>query len=99
MKTKESISFEKTQRIAKMASLELSEADVKQFQEELSETINYIDMLSEVNTEKVTPTSQVTSLTDVFRDDKTVPSLSQEQALSNAKETIDGYFVTERVIK
>ena len=72
-------------RVAKLANLPLSDEEKKKFANQLEETIKYIESLNEVNTEGVEPTSQVTGLENVTRDDIVKLSLSQEDALKNAK--------------
>lgn len=71
--------------VAKLANLSLTDEEKKKFASQLKETIEYIEGLSEVNTEGIEPTSQVTGLENVTREDVVKPSLTQEQALSNAK--------------
>lgn len=83
--------------IAKLANLDISDKQIKLFQKQISDVLNYMEKLNEVDTSGVEPTSQVTGLRNVFREDKVEPSLAQDEALSNAKNTEDGYFVTEAV--
>src|SRR3989338_5901174 len=73
--------------IAKLANLPLSDEEKKKFEKQLEETLSYIEHLKEVDTKGITPTSQVTGLENVERDDITTPSLTQEQALKNAPKT------------
>lgn len=72
-------------KVAKLANLTLSEEEEKKFEKQLEETITYIENLDEIDTTDVEPTSQVTGLENVTREDEVKPSLSQEQALSNTK--------------
>lgn len=86
--------------IAKLANLTLTEEEKKKFEKQLEETLNYIEKLKEVDTENVEPTSQVTGLENITRDDTTRPSLSQEEALKNAKDKIhNGFFKVKAVIE
>lgn len=84
--------------ITKLANLQLSPSEIKTFSKQLSEVLTYVEKLQEVDTAKVEPTSQVTGLKNVFREDRVEKSLSQEEALSNAKRKYKGYFVVARVI-
>lgn len=56
-------------QIAKLARLELTEEEILMYAEQLSSVLKYMDMLSEVKTENVENTSQVTGLMDVTRAD------------------------------
>ena len=78
--------------VALLASLKLSEKEIKKFQKQLSEILAYVDKLSELETKGVEPTSQVTGLENVFRDDEPKPSLSQDKTLSGAKEKHNNFF-------
>ncbi len=68
--------------IGRLTNLKLSEAELKKFGRQLSETLDYIEILNQLDTKSVAPTSQVTGLENVTREDKTRPSLTQKEALS-----------------
>ena len=84
--------------VAKLANLPLTDEEKKKFEAQLEETIAYVDQLSEIPTEKTPPTNQVTGLENVLREDKVKPSLTQEQALNNAKKTHNGFFVVPAIL-
>ena len=91
------LSIEEVKKIAKLANLSLSEDELKTYAPQLSEVLSYVEILNEPDTSSTLPTYQVTGLSNVFRDDVVMPSLSQAEALQNAKETLRGYFVAGRV--
>lgn len=68
------------EHIAKLARLDLSEAEIAKFQTQLSGILDYVEQLNEVNTDNVEPTAQVTGLTNVKREDK-VETLENTSAL------------------
>lgn len=78
--------------IAKLANLTINNVEEEKFEKQLSDVLEYVKKLDEVNTDNVTPTSQVTGLENVTREDKTSPSLSQKEALKNAKSTQNGFI-------
>ena len=84
--------------VAKLANLPLSSEEKKKFEKQLEETIQYIDSLNEVDTKGIEPTSQVTGLENVTREDEVKPSLTQEEALSNAKSTHNGFFKVKGIL-
>ena len=92
------ISKNEVEHIANLARLELSEKEKVKFQKELGKIIEYIDQLKELDIENVPPTSHVMPMENVLREDKVIPSLSQEEALSNAPEKKDKYFKVPKVI-
>ena len=90
---------EEIKRVAELANLKLKKGEVKKFQKQLSETISHVEKLKKLNTQNVPPTSQVTGLENVFREDKIRPSMSQEEALSNAKEQYKGFFKVKAIFE
>ena len=83
--------------MAYLAKLRLSEKEIEKFRQQLSSILNYVDQLKELDTKNIEPTSQVTGLENVSREDKVLPSMSQEEALSNAKETYKGFFKVKAI--
>jgi aspartyl-tRNA(Asn)/glutamyl-tRNA(Gln) amidotransferase subunit C len=64
-----SLSADQVRHIAKLARLNLSDAEVEKFSKELTQILGYVDMLGEVDTAKVPATAQVTGQTNVLRED------------------------------
>ncbi len=60
--------------IAKLARLELTPEEVTKMTKELSSILQYVAVLSELDTSGVEPTAQVTGQKNVFREDVIVPS-------------------------
>lgn len=84
--------------VAKLANLTLTAEEEEKFSAQLEETISYVEGLDEVDTDSVEPTSQVTGLENVTREDEIKPSLTQEQALSNANSTHNGFFKVKGIL-
>ena len=84
--------------VAKLANLPLSEEEKKKFEKQLSETLDYVKQLEEIDTKAVQPTSQVTGLENVTREDEVAPSLPQEEVLKNAKSTHNGFFKVKAIL-
>lgn len=87
------------EHVAKLANLTLTKEEVETFQKQLSEVLGYVEILGEVDTSNVEPTSQVTGLENVFREDKTGESLSQDEALSGAKSKENGHFKVKAIFE
>ena len=77
---------------AKLANLPLSDDEIKKFESQLSGVLSYVEKLQEVKTEGIKPTSQVTGLENVLREDTKGASLDQKKALSQAPSTQDDKF-------
>lgn len=84
--------------IAKLANLPLKPEEKDKFEKQLSETLSYVEKLNSINTEDIEPTSQVTGLENITREDETKPSLSQKQALSNTKSQQNGLFKVKAIL-
>ena len=84
--------------VAKLANLPLTDEEKKKFKKQLEETISYIQNLNEADVTGIEPTSQVTGLENVTRDDIVKLSLSQEDALKNAKSTHNGFFKVKGIL-
>jgi len=81
------ITSQDTKHIAHLLHLSLSDNEIESITPELSQAADYVQILGELDLDNIEETSQVTGLENVFRDDVIKPSLSQEEALSNAKHT------------
>ena len=85
--------------IAKLARVELTDAEVETFSTQLSEILTHFDALNAVNTDGVEPTAHTLPLTNVMADDVARPSLPQEQVLAMAPNTEDGYLRVRAVLE
>lgn len=93
------ISSEDIKKIAKLASLPISEEEDEKYSEQLSKVIDYFDHLASVNTDRVEPIYDVSSAKNVSREDEIKESLSQGDALGNAPNTKNGFFITKGVFE
>lgn len=57
-------------KLAQLARLDLSEAEVEEYASELTEILQYVEQLSAVDVKGLKPTNQVTGLTNVTRKDE-----------------------------
>ena len=85
--------------MARLSRLRLTDEEVAQFTEEFNEILGYIEQLEQVDTDGLTPTSQVTGLKNVTRSDEVRQYQAQpDELLSNAPATQDGMFKVRRVL-
>jgi aspartyl-tRNA(Asn)/glutamyl-tRNA(Gln) amidotransferase subunit C len=56
-------------KLAQLARLDLSEAEISEYTAELSAILQYVEQLQAVDVDGLKPTNQVTGLTNVSRDD------------------------------
>ena len=83
---------EEVRHVADLARVDLDDEQVERFTEQFADVLDYFDSLDEVPEIEADP-----DLVNVMRADEVEGSLSQEEALSNAPETEDGYFKGPRV--
>ena len=67
--------------IAKLARLSLTDEEIARFPDQLTSILAYVDMLKEVDTSGVEPTSQVTGLDNALREDVPAPRQGDGDAL------------------
>jgi aspartyl-tRNA(Asn)/glutamyl-tRNA(Gln) amidotransferase subunit C len=84
-------------RLARLARLELSPSEHDRYTQELSQIIEYFDRISEVDTDQIELSAPMAAL-EGLREDVIRSSLPAEEALRNAPEKKDGFFIVPRVI-
>lgn len=86
-------------KMVKLSNLKVDKKELPYFIKQFNETIKIVQSLRRLRTKNVPTTNQVTKLANVFRKDVVDRErvLSQKQALSNAKNSYQGYFVTKAV--
>ena len=93
------ITLEEVSRVAHLAHLRFSDAELERLRGQLDQILAYIDKLNELKTDGVEPaTGGAIGPVAPMRDDKLGPTLSLEEALSNAPECGRGHFKVPRVI-
>ena len=92
---------EQIDHIAKLARLELTEAELKKYGSQLSAVLNYVDQLKEVDTTDVEPTAQITGLENTLRQDAKEDGDKRESegALRQAPELESGQIKVKRVLE
>ena len=91
------LSKSEVEHIAQLARLRLTEAEKEKYSEQLSGILDYVEKLSAVDTSGVEPTSQVTGLTNVTREDEVIESGISEELVAVAPESADGFIVIPKI--
>jgi aspartyl-tRNA(Asn)/glutamyl-tRNA(Gln) amidotransferase subunit C len=78
------LSREEVLHIARLARVGLTEEEIARFSEQLSNILENFEILQQVDTEGIPPTSQAVELQSVMRDDAVRPSFPPEDILANA---------------
>jgi aspartyl-tRNA(Asn)/glutamyl-tRNA(Gln) amidotransferase subunit C len=77
MAKKSFLTASNVEHVAKLAKLTLSKAESSKLTSQLSDTLDYIERLNEIDTTKVEPTDNVTGLVNITRKDEIKDSLTQ----------------------
>ncbi len=92
-----SISKREVEHVARLARLQLSEAEKDRMAEQLSRILDHIAVLNRLDTADVPPLAHVLPVHNVYRPDVVNEGFSREQALANAPEAEDGCFKVPKI--
>ena len=85
--------------IAKLARVDLTDAEIETFSDQLSEILTHFDVLKGIDTADVEPTAHTLPLRNVMADDASRPSMPQGDVLDMAPNTEDGYLRVRAVLE
>ncbi len=86
-------------KVAKLARLDLSEAEIEEFAGQLSAIIDYVERMNTLNTEGVEPMAHCLPVSNVFRKDIIKKSLGTEKTLANAPEQDGQFFKVPKILE
>ena len=92
------ISEKDVEHIANLARIELTEEEKRCFTEQFNTILEYFEIINDLDTEEVPPTSHVIDVTNAFREDQVSPSLNLEDVLKNASKKERGFFKAPKII-
>ncbi len=81
------------ERIARLACIELDDEDLQEFTVQFNSILEYFEELEDIEAELIGQEER-----NVLRADDVMPSLSQQEALSNAPRVDSGYFRGPRIL-
>ncbi len=86
-------------RIARLARIDVAEAELAPLARELSHILGWIEQLGEVDTTDAKPMTSVVAMQHVWRDDVVNDGDKADAILANAPERHDGYFAVPKVVE
>jgi aspartyl-tRNA(Asn)/glutamyl-tRNA(Gln) amidotransferase subunit C len=86
------ISREQVLHVARLARLDVPEAEIETVQRQLGDILEAVSKVAELNLADVPPTSHPLDLVNVWDEDVPRPSLGREDALANAPDPAEGAF-------
>jgi aspartyl-tRNA(Asn)/glutamyl-tRNA(Gln) amidotransferase subunit C len=87
------------EKVARLARVELSEAEMETFGNQLEQILTYMEQLNSLDTTGVEPTSHAIPIHNIFREDEVKSSFSQEEVLGIAPEQEEGHFKVPKIIE
>lgn len=93
------ISKEQVRHVADLARLALTEEEVETLAKQLGDIIDYAELLNELDTDNVEPTTHVLDIKNVLRKDEPKKWITQEEALKNAPDVQDGQFRVPAILE
>lgn len=93
------LSHEEVHHIALLARVGLTEPEVNRMSEQLSNILENFEVLQQVDTTNVPPTSQSITRQNVMREDEISPSLSPDEVLANAPQKEGDFFRVRAILE
>ncbi|MDB5169214.1 MAG: gatC [Candidatus Saccharibacteria bacterium] len=93
------LSREDILKLARLARLDLSDDEITEYSSELSEILQYVELLQSVDVDGLEPTNQVTGLTNVTRADEVRDyGYAPGDLLKNLPDQEDGQIKVKRMV-
>ena len=88
------ISRDEVLHVARLARLELSDDEVTKFQEQLSDILEAVSKVSELDLADVPPTAHPLEIANAWAEDEPRPCLPLDDVFANAPDRDDDHFRT-----
>jgi aspartyl-tRNA(Asn)/glutamyl-tRNA(Gln) amidotransferase subunit C len=85
--------------VARLARINLTEAEAKVFQKQLDDVLKYVEKLRQADVSHVEAAAHALPILNVFREDVPRDWFTAEQALSNAPRQANGLFIVPKVVE
>ncbi len=85
--------------VARLARINLTEAETELFQKQLDDVLKYVEKLHQADVTNVEAAAHALPISNVFREDAPHDWFTAEQALSNAPRQANGLFVVPKVVE
>jgi aspartyl-tRNA(Asn)/glutamyl-tRNA(Gln) amidotransferase subunit C len=94
-----SIDKDKIKHTAKLARISFDEKKIESLSKDLSNIFNFIEKLSNINTDKVSPLTSILDQTLRTREDKITDGGIREKILENSPSKNEEFFIVPKVIE
>ncbi|MEO5600676.1 MAG: Asp-tRNA(Asn)/Glu-tRNA(Gln) amidotransferase subunit GatC [Cyclobacteriaceae bacterium] len=93
------INRELLDKIAHLARLEFDEKDADKMMKDMTDIVNWVEKLKEVDTESIEPLTTMSHEINAWREDEVKDHLSHERALRHAPKKDADYFRVPKVLE
>lgn len=93
-----SLSREQVEKVSLLARLRLSEAELERLTAQLSQVVDYMELLGELDTENVEPMAHAVEISNVFRADEVRPSFDRGEMLARAPHADGEFYLVPAVL-
>ena len=90
---------EEVRKVAVLARLKLTDSEIESIGSQLSQMLEYVEILNEVDTTNIEPMAHVAELSNVLREDIVRKSLPRDKALANAPKSDGTYFLVPQILE
>ena len=90
---------ETVRKVARLARLRMDDQKIDFYHGKLSNIMKFVEQLSEVNTDKVEPLPSPVDISLALRPDAITDGNCQDAVLSNAPESLEGFYVVPKVVE
>ncbi len=85
-------------KLSALSKLEFDDQEKLNLQIELQKMLDFVEKLNKVDTEGIEPLMHISNQSDVFRKDEVAGNFSAQQALCNANNKNEQFFLVPKVI-
>lgn len=94
-----SIDITQVRKVATLARIRLKDGEDAVYQTKINAIMGWVEGLGAVNTDGVEPLASVTEITLPLREDIVTDGNIQAEVLSNAPESVSGFFAVPKIVE
>jgi len=92
------LTHQQVKDIAELAKLDLTDAEIDLYAEQLGDILGYFERLQELDTAHIPPTASVLPLRNVWRSDEPGQPLAPAEVIANTADSMDNQFRVSAVL-
>ena len=92
------ITIDEVKHIAKLSKLDIPNDELDYYVSELSQILDYFDIISKVDTSNVKPLINISDNINIYRNDKTQKGVDKDKFIKNCPETFGNYIKVPKIL-